>query len=290
MKTIGIAANCAKPRAGEVLARLAAAAARHGLTLVVPEGDPVARHLPGARALPAAVLPASVDGLMALGGDGTLLAAVRALHNADVPIVGVNLGSLGFLTTVVETHLEEAVQALAEDSYTLSTRTMACCERLREGQPTAQYTALNDIVLGWGHSARVGHLGLAVNNEEVTAYMCDGLIVATPTGSTGHSLSAGGPILHPETEAFLLNVICPHALSARPMVIPDRRTVDVALVEVPEGKNLLLSVDGQQIETLHPGDRLTVRRHPSGVRFVHPPGYQYFHVLRQKLHWRGSSI
>jgi NAD+ kinase len=130
-------------------------------------------------------------------------------------------------------------------------------------------------------------LELAVDDEPVTAYACDGMIIATPTGSTGHSLSAGGPLLHPQTAAFVINVICPHTLSTRPLVVADRSTISVRVSAA--SKQLLFSVDGVE-HPLGQGDRIEMRRSPHHVRFAHLPGYSYFAVLRQKLHWRGSSL
>jgi NAD+ kinase len=219
-----------------------------------------------------------------------MISAVHLLDGADIPVLGVNLGSLGFMTAVAAEDLEDAVDAVAAGQFTLSTRTMASCEVTpREGE-SACYTALNDMVLGWGASSRLVSLGLRINGERVTSYDCDGLIISTPTGSTGHSLSAGGPVLHPETQALLVNVICPHALSARPLVVPDTNRLDVILENAPSDKQMLLAVDGQQQAELGNDAVITVRKHPTGVRFLHPPGYSYFEVLRRKLHWRGSTL
>jgi NAD+ kinase len=148
--------------------------------------------------------------------------------------------------------------------------------------------ALNDVVLGWGVSSRTASISARVNGDLVTTYSCDGLIVATPTGSTGHSLSAGGPILHPETPAFVLSVICPHALTVRPLVINDDSTLTITIE--PVSKPLVLSVDGRPEPELAPGTELTLRRSPRNVSLLHLPGYSYFSMLRNKLNWRGSAI
>jgi NAD+ kinase len=169
-----------------------------------------------------------------------------------------------------------------------STRSIAECEVASGDSAAGAYRALNDVVLAWGASSRLATLTLAIDGEVVTTYACDGLVVSTPTGSTGHSLSAGGPILHPETPAFVVSVICPHALSHRPLVIPDHAVMTVELTACP--KQLLLSVDGQEEVSVSQGDRLEVRKSEKGVRFIHPPEYSYFSVLRQKLGWRGSSV
>jgi len=288
MKRIGIFANAQKARAPDAVRRLAAAAEQAGLETVCI-GDtrqllPTAPHCPTVEADP------SLDVVMALGGDGTVLAATRFLAGADVPVLGINLGSLGFLASVPEPDLEEAVACLAADDFAISTRTMAVCEHLRGDECLARHQALNDLVLGWGTSTRVISLELVVNEAAAASYLCDGMILSTPTGSTGHSLSAGGPILHPETQALLINVICPHTLSTRPLVLPDTSTIAVTLLDIPEEKNLLLSVDGQQGESFLKGDRLVVKKHPTGLKFIELPGYSYFKVLQQKLHWRGKNV
>lgn len=281
MKKLGVIANCGKPQAREALARVQRKAAELGLRLCATRAT--ARHLPGARIVSPARLGAQVDALLALGGDGTLLHAARLVQNAGTPILGVNLGNLGFLTSSTNDELEAGLEALARDRYRLSERSVAEGVVWRGRRRLGTFRALNDIVVGWGQSSRIITLDVAVNGEHIASYRCDGLIVSTPTGTTGHSLSAGGPIIHPEARALLINVICPHTLSARPLVLPDRCEVEIAVAA--STKRLLLSVDGQEELTLRQGDRLGVRRSPQSVRFVRLPGYSYFSVLRHKLQW-----
>ncbi|MBU0677389.1 MAG: NAD(+)/NADH kinase [Verrucomicrobia bacterium] len=145
-------------------------------------------------------------------------------------------------------------------------------------------------MIGWGSSSRVLTLGLSINDEIVTSYICDGLMISTPTGSTGHSLSAGGPILHPQTPAFIINVICPHTLSTRPLVVPDDSTITIHVMDMAKDKKVILAVDGQEEQPFEEGDKLVVKKTSQGVRFIHLPGYSYFEVLRHKLHWRGSNV
>jgi NAD+ kinase len=147
---------------------------------------------------------------------------------------------------------------------------------------------MNDVVVSRGATSRVVTLDVSVDGDAVTSYVCDGLIVATPAGSTGHSLSAAGPILVPATKAFVVSLICPHTLSSRPLVVPDGAEIEIAAADT--GGQLLLSVDGQVGQPLLEGDRVTVRRSERDVRLIHLPGYSYFRVLRQKLHWSGSSV
>ena len=286
MNRIGVLANCRKPHAAVVLQQLAEKAAALGMELGA--GQETAALIPGAKGVPPGELAARIDVLMALGGDGTVLRAVRALQGADKPVLGVNLGSLGFLTSVTESELDRALAVLKEDRFTTSLRSIAECRLVRGSQQLGNYRALNDAVIGWGTSSRVNTLSLDVNNEHVANYTCDGLIISTPTGSTGHSLSAGGPILTPDSACFVVSLICPHTLSNRPLVVSDQSTITVNVVKALG--RLVLSVDGQEELDIEQGDRLEVRRSPQGVRFVHLPGYSYFSVLRQKLLWRGSSV
>ena len=286
MKRIGVVANCGKTQAADILARLAEHARSLGLT-VLATGD-TADLLPGARRLTPARLAAEAEAVLVLGGDGTLLSAARLLGERPPPLLGVNLGNLGFLTSVPQGDLERALAALAGNTYSISRRALLAARLLRGRRAGAPLLALNDIVLGWGRSSRINTLGVSVNGDPVTSYRCDGLIVSTPTGSTGHSLSAGGPIVLPDTPAILLNVICPHTLSTRPLVLPDTSRIAVVVEDSPSG--LLLSVDGQEESPLRKGDRLEIRKAPRAVRLVHLPGHSHFALLRQKLHWRGSSM
>jgi len=286
IKTIGVLANCRKPQASEVLQRLARKATALGIAVLAPP-DAVAL-LPGSNVVPPEELGSKSDAVLAIGGDGTMLSAVRLVSESETPLMGVNLGSLGFMTSVPQENAERALEALAAGTYSVSTRSIATCRLIREGRQLAQLRALNDVVLGWGASSRVVSLTLSIDQEVVTSYICDGLIVSTPTGSTGHAMSAGGPILHPETPAFVISVICPHALSHRPIVVPDRSVITVEVTDAV--KKLLLSVDGQEEHNAVRGDQIEVRRSSKSVRFLHLPGYSYFSVLRQKLGWRGSSL
>lgn len=286
MKTIGVVANILKPQAPAVLARLSATARHLGLRLVAPPDT--ARLLPGARRSNPERFRPGLEAVLALGGDGTLLHAARMAQLTETPILGINLGKLGFLTSATVDELDEGLTLLVKGGYRISPRTVAEVAVVRDGRKLGTYRALNDIVAGWGRSSRITTFAVEVDGEMMTSYRCDGIIVSTPTGSTGHSLSAGGPILHPEADVLLLNVICPHTLSARPIVLPDRS--QLALTVTGAAKPLLLSVDGQEEMQLRQGDRLVVQRSRRNVNLIHLPGYRYFNVLRQKLQWSGSSV
>ena len=286
MNQIGIMTNCDKPDAPQVMLRVANVAKRLGLTLVTC--DQSSELLPDSVCVAPGEFGKTIDCLVAFGGDGTLLSSVRNLGDSDVPVMGVNLGSLGFMTSVPEDDVERAFEVLANDTYVASARTRAFMQLRRNGAVLAENRALNDVVIGWGTSTRVVTLAVEIDGKEVTSYVCDGLIVSTPTGSTGHQLSAGGPIVHPETPAFVINVICPHALSARPLVVPDSATITVHISDT--AKELILSVDGQATEGVHQGDSIDVSRHEPSLTLLQLPEYRYFTVLRQKLGWRGSII
>lgn len=285
MKTLGVIANCSKERARDGLARLRDSAARAGLTLFPDAASAALMGLPCACDAPA--LFDRVEALMVLGGDGTMLRAVRALEGRDLPVIGVNLGSLGFMTSVAETDLERAVECLARGDIATSRRAVLECRVHAAGRPAETYRALNDVVLTSAHF-RVVTLTMRVGGQGVGDFVCDGLIVSTPTGSTGHSLSAGGPVLMPEARALVVSLICPHTLGTRPLVVTD--DVAVELTVTASAGATEVTVDGQVGQALAEGDRIEVRRAAHGVRFAHLPGYSYFAVLRQKLHWRGSNL
>ncbi len=287
MKRLGIIANISKARATDVLRRIVTKATELKLDLCADAAT--AALMPGLRATSAEAAFGEVDAVMALGGDGTMLRAFRTLAGRDLPLIGVNIGSLGFLTSVAEGDLERALECLARDEIVFSRRSVAECTVQRGGVEVGRYAGLNDVVIGGGASKRVITLDVSVGGDRVASYLCDGLIVSTPTGSTGHNLSAGGPIVVPETRAFVISLICPHTLSSRPLVLSD----DSDIVIQPGRSNetgLSLTVDGQVGQPLQGEDQVRVHASRTGVRFIHLPGYSYFGVLSQKLGWKGSNV
>lgn len=285
MKALGVITNIHKSHAQTVLKRLSVKAAALGLRLLPDEAS--ARLMGLAQATPPDELFETASVVMVLGGDGTMLRAVREMKGRDTPVVGVNLGGLGFLTSVTEGDLERALDCLVAKDYTTSERVIVDCAAHRRGESLGVYRALNDVVLKSARS-RVATFRMKVDGQEVGDFVCDGLILSTPTGSTGYSLSAGGPVLLPTSEALVVSLICPHTLSTRPLVLPNDARVEVMVIEGSAGTEL--SVDGQVGRPLEIGDAVTVHRSETRVRFVHLPGYNYFSVLRQKLHWRGSNV
>jgi NAD+ kinase len=220
MKTLGVIANSRKPRAAEVLWRITRRASELGMVLRADEQT--SGLVETLQCVPAEELHAGVDAIMALGGDGTLLRVVRELGDVEKPVIGVNIGGLGFLTSVAEDDLDTALECLASDDFSVTSTAILEGAIHRGGERIATYRALNEILITRGASRRVVSLNVSIDGHDVTSYVCDGLMVATPSGSTGHSLSAGGPILAPETSAFVISLICPHTLGSRPLVVPDR--------------------------------------------------------------------
>lgn len=224
----------------------------------------------------------AVEIVSVFGGDGTLLYAARLIGASEVPILGINLGSLGFLTEVKVDEMHAAFEGLLSGQYRLEERVLLSVEVVRNGSVVAQYLALNDAVINKGALARIIDLEVSVNSQPVLFTRADGLIISTPTGSTAYSLAAGGPILYPTLDAFIIAPICPHALANRPVVIPDRDAVGVCL---RHGTDVMLTVDGQVGMPLQQQDYLGIRRAQSTLRLVLPFGSNFFKLLREKLRW-----
>jgi NAD+ kinase len=230
--------------------------------------------------------PSQLDGLVTLGGDGTLLRGARLLDGRDIPILGVNLGRLGFLTSCQSEDFEAALRNLASGDYVAQPR-MALSARVidQAGQARKQWRALNDFVLHKGGFARVVRLNVFVDDESIGTYAADGIVISTPTGSTAYSLSAGGPVVVPTLESIVLTPISPHTLAIRSLVIPADAEVTVEANESPT--ELLVTVDGQVGTSFVKGEKLKIRRADSPVRIVRFPGATFFERMRVKLGWGG---
>jgi NAD+ kinase len=223
-----------------------------------------------------------VDLVSVFGGDGTLLYAARLVGASAIPILGINLGSLGFLTEVKLGEMHLAFEGLLQGQYELEERMQLDVEVTRQGKTIAHYLALNDAVITKGALARIIEVEVSINSQPVLFTRADGLIVSTPTGSTAYSLAAGGPILYPTMDAFIITPICPHTLTNRPVVIPDRDAVGVCL---RHGTDVMLTVDGQVGMPLQQQDSLKVCRAQSTLRLTLPFGNTFFKLLREKLRW-----
>ncbi len=218
-----------------------------------------------------------------LGGDGTLLSAARALSKSGIPLLSVNLGSLGFLTEVRLADLYATLDAWCENCSTTDSRAMLHVDLLRDGKVQCEYEALNDIVVSKGAIARMGDFMVKLNGQLAAAFRADGVIVATPTGSTAYSLAAAGPILAPDVDALVINPICPHLLTLRPMVVRGDAVVTVSVEGIPD--QTYLTVDGQEAVQLLVGDQLDCRRSRYSVTLVRMKPPAFFDVLRAKLKW-----
>ena len=233
-----------------------------------------------------------VDVAIVVGGDGTLLHAARQLAKFDIPLVGINQGRLGFMTDIARSSMIEAMDLLMEGKFTLENRLLLDTEVVFGGasaqwQPLANL-AFNDVVIDKGATGRMIEFELRVDDEFIYSARADGLIICTPTGSTAYALSANGPILHPKLGGIALVPLCPHALSNRPITLPDTARIEVRLVQ---GANARAHFDGQETVDLMPGDGVRLVKSPHRIKLLHPPSYSYFAMLRQKLHWsEGPSI
>jgi NAD+ kinase len=278
LRRIGIVGQPHYAELPGALADVSRFAQQHDIALCVEDG--VRGMLPSANDF----VPGEFDLLLTFGGDGTLLRGARMVAPHHTPVLGVNLGRLGFLTSISPAELAQSLDRVQRGDYVLDPR--FTLEARIEGSDDA-YVALNDAVLHKGGFARVIRLALYVGDEteeeEVGAYSADGIIIATPTGSTAYSLSASGPIVVPSVESILATPICPHTLAVRPLVLPATTRIAVELRSSSE--SVMLTVDGQEGEMLRQGDRLIVRRGAATVPLVRFEGQSFFSTLRRKLHW-----
>jgi NAD+ kinase len=233
------------------------------------------------------VLPLEQSGPLAdlaivIGGDGTMLAAARSLVRHHVPVVGVNQGRVGFMTDIGHRDMQGGIGAILDGKGTLEERTLLDAEIVRDGSAVLRTLALNEAVLGKGAEARLIEFELSLDGEYVYTLRADGMIVATPTGSTAYAMSAQGPILHPAVPALALVPLNPHTLSARPVSVSDASVIEIKLLRAADAR---AHFDGFALTDMAEGDRLLLKRSADTVRFVHPPGYRYFATLREKLRW-----
>lgn len=295
MKTVGIVANTEKLDAARVL-REAVQLCRRADFRVRIETE-TAHLLPKRPASsPLKKLAAECDLLVVLGGDGTILRVARDLQGKSIPILGVNLGSLGFLTAVSQKDMREAIAKIRSGKYRVTQRSMLDARVLRDGKPISTHRALNDVVITRGAFSRLVRIEVKVDAELLTTYTCDGLIVATPTGSTAYSLSAGGPIIVPGAPALVITPICPHALTNRSLIVGPQSVVSATLLPQPmrvrsnDPIECLVAMDGQEQVPLCPRDTVEARQSASQLSMIVLPGHSHFEVLRHKLHWSGSNV
>jgi NAD+ kinase len=285
---IGLVGNAEKPAAAASVRAAAALIRRTGRKVFC---DAITARLVGTAkcevVADTASLARAVDLLIVFGGDGTMLHTARQIAGSRTPMLGVNLGGLGFLTAVPSDELAAALKLLWQGKLRLESR--ALIEAAGTGHKRKiKAAALNDIVVSRGPASRLIALDVSVNGELITRYRCDGLIVSSPTGSTAYSLAAGGAIVLPTAEVFVLTPICPHALSNRSIILPLAATIRVKAIKTEPAT--FLNADGQIIGELVNGDEITIRRSRSTVRLVHLANGSFLEALRRKLHWRGTYL
>ena len=280
-KVAAIISRPARPEVARTVPELLTWLQAHGYQVIV---DPeTAKYSNGQEEVPRSQMSSrSLDLVVVLGGDGTLLSAVRGTAAIDVPLLGVNLGSLGFLTDVPLSSLFSMLDAIVRGRAAVEHRSLIQCDLLRGDQILGSYTVFNDAVVNKTALARLNHYDLFVDKVFVSSYRADGMIVATPTGSTAYSLSAGGPVLMPTVNAFVITPVSPHSLTHRPLVVPDSVVIELLLRSDEEVA--YLSLDGQPGLDLRDGDRVRCRRSEHRVSLFRTD-HDFFHVLRTKLKW-----
>ena len=223
-----------------------------------------------------------------LGGDGTFLSAVRWIGNQNIPIIGVKFGEVGFLAETAEGDLFSAAEHILNRKFVTEPRMRLVVEVNRKGTEIARETVLNDIVINKGALARLAHIETYINDHYMTTYSADGLIVATPTGSTAYSLAAGGPIIHPAVPGILITPICPFTLTNRPLVVPESSRIKIRLAKEPS--DIVLTFDGQAGLEIDKEDTIIIRKGPHPVNMITMPDQHYIDVLKAKLRWSGGRV
>lgn len=254
----------------------------HHIDICIEAKTADAMGIEGCRTLPLETIGAHADLAVVLGGDGTMLMAARAMLDYEIPLVGINRGSFGFLTDIRAGDMLAAMGDILAGEYVAEQRIMLGATVLRNGQAVSDGHAFNDVVVGKGGSIRLIELELTIDGEFVHRQRSDGLIVATPTGTTAYALSAGGPILHPGLDAIALVPVCPHTLSNRPFAINSSSTVEITLLRADDAN---VHFDGQFRAALEVGDKVVIRRLDKTVTLLHPQDHSYYGMLRDKLNW-----
>ena len=281
---VGILVNPHKLGSLPTLHALRAALTSHGCTTVLDEDT--AHHAGETGGIPATEFSQHVDIAAVLGGDGTMLHALSKLGSFEKPVAGINIGTLGFLTSCTDVELDVFAAAIAEGRFTTSVRTLLEATVYRLGKPPESFIALNEVTLARGDTGRLISLRVLVNGDLLNDYRADGLIVATPTGSTAYSLSAGGPLIAPSAAVFVITPICPHSLSQRSLILSDESTVEISS-EARDSGPMIFTVDGRDNTHIEPGDRVEVKKAASSFHLLRLEGRSFYGALRQKLHWQG---
>jgi NAD+ kinase len=286
LRCLGLIANPSKPGAKQLTHDMSREFTRHGLKPMLDAGT--AELIGEDSGFTPGALSRECDLLVVLGGDGTILQVLHELEQRPPPMFGINLGTLGFLTTASAAQWLDAVNAIVREKYVLSERTLLSVEIRRDGEFEAPRTALNDAVISRGELSRLIRLDVCIDGAFLTEYNADGLIVATPTGSTAYSLSAGGPVLSPDSGVFVVTPICPHVLTLRSVMVSDQSVIEISHSHVKT--DIFLTLDGQNAARIGPGDAIRIRKAAQQLSLAMLPGMSFFEVLRQKLKWSGTAV
>jgi len=287
VRRVGVVGRYDTPGIAKPLKRLAGHLAARGLTVVMETDTAALTRLRGYPTASVAELGACVDLAIVVGGDGTLLGVARQLAAHRIPLIGINQGRLGFLTDIALTDMESALTAMFEGKLVVEERMLLHARVVRAGVEMAEGLAFNDVVINRGGYGVMIDLSVDIGDSYVCDLRADGVIVATPTGSTAYAMSANGPIVHPSVRAWSLVPISPHALTNRPIVIGDGERVTITVTRAREAA---MHLDGQSHHDLLEGDRIHIEAAPFSVRLLHPQGYDYYAMLRKKLHWSESPL
>lgn len=283
---IGLTTNPEKLAARQLIGRIARQIGAQGRTVLTdPTTAPLLHCLPDCQDLTS--LARGSDLLIVFGGDGTMLGAARALAGVKTPILGVNIGGLGFLTAVSSKEIAQELTHLWTGNFSTEERSLIQCTGQSRTDPFSQL-ALNDFVIGRGATSRLIELEVAVNGEPLTNYRCDGLIISSPTGSTAYSLAAGGAIVSPDAAVLTITPICPHTLSNRSVIVSANAQVEVTVLS--QKVEIILTADGQVQLPLVAGNKVQIQNSSKKIRLLRLPGSSFFKTLRQKLQWRGSHV
>ena len=286
-KRIGLIGNAEKSASAASVRAAAQLIRRAGRKVYCDATTAKLGRIPCSISPDAATLAREVDLLIVFGGDGTMLHTAREIAGSNTPMLGINIGGLGFLTAVPSDQLPAALKLLWQGEFRFESRALIEAGGTVRGKKI-KTTALNDIVISRGAISRLIALDVSVDGEPITRYRCDGLIISSPTGSTAYSLAAGGAIVMPTAEVFVLTPVCPHALSNRSIILPLSSSIQVKTIQ--SSTDIMLNADGQVVGTLDVGDTLTIRRSRSTVRLVHLANGSFLEALRRKLHWRGTYL
>jgi len=281
MKRIGLVVKQAQPEAMAVAEDLRSWLIQRGMEVFIEEARVIQASAPGEAE--ASTIPPDMDLVVVLGGDGTLLYAARTLGRNDVPLLGINMGGLGFLTETSLINLHSTMERVLSGDYIAEARMMLSVVVNRAGRTVARETVLNDVVIHKEALARILDLKVKINDMDLTSYRADGLIISSPTGSTAYNLSAGGPIVHPAQETIILTPICPFTLSNRPLILPETAIVEVEVD--PRATDVILTADVQVSFALEPGDKVVVSRSPNDILLIANLDKDYFEIIRTKLGW-----